>query len=76
MADRFEILEETSHEPARKEMPSSSNDIEDNKAINVLEKAVEELAIDAKDVKRASQAKEEGNEYVLHDRLRCSWFPT
>ncbi|CAK4817717.1 unnamed protein product [Aphanomyces euteiches] len=53
MADRFEILEETSHAP---EKVQSKNEDEE------LNELVEELTIEKKDVKLASQAKEEGNE--------------
>ncbi|KAG9413321.1 cytochrome c oxidase subunit 1 [Aphanomyces cochlioides] len=53
MADRFEILEETSHTP---EKVQPKNEDEE------LNELVEELTIEKKDVKLASQAKEEGNE--------------
>ncbi|KDO16803.1 hypothetical protein SPRG_15594 [Saprolegnia parasitica CBS 223.65] len=59
MADRFEILEETSHAPERKA------EAEGNPA---LEKAMDEMSLDAKDVKLASDAKEEGNSFFKEGR--------
>ncbi|OQR81328.1 hypothetical protein THRCLA_11825 [Thraustotheca clavata] len=56
MADRFEILEETSHAPEHK------------REENALNQAMEELSIDTKDVKLASEAKEEGNKYFKEGR--------
>ncbi|KAF0700135.1 Aste57867_9323 [Aphanomyces stellatus] len=55
MADRFEILEETVHMPEKKPVTDEEDE---------LNELVEELSIETKDVKLASQAKEEGNECV------------
>ncbi|ETW07294.1 hypothetical protein H310_01849 [Aphanomyces invadans] len=59
MADRFEILEETSHTP-EKTTPERkpTHDNEDHE----LNELVEELSVETKDVKKASEAKEAGNE--------------
>ncbi|OQR91889.1 Mitochondrial Protein Translocase (MPT) Family [Achlya hypogyna] len=63
MADRFEILEETSHAPERQGAKEEADP--------ALEKAMDALTVedaDVKDVKRASDAKEEGNGYFKEGR--------
>ncbi|RHZ28654.1 hypothetical protein DYB26_012492, partial [Aphanomyces astaci] len=67
MSDRFEILEETSHVPEK-----AAKEVEPNDDDHDLNELMDELSVETKDVKKASEAKEQGNEYV-YEAIACEF---
>ncbi|RQM26904.1 hypothetical protein B5M09_001713 [Aphanomyces astaci] len=67
MSDRFEILEETSHVPEK-----AAKEVEPNDDVHDLNELMDELSVETKDVKKASEAKEQGNEYV-YEAIACEF---
>ncbi|ETV68683.1 hypothetical protein H257_15485 [Aphanomyces astaci] len=63
MSDRFEILEETSHVPEK-----AAKEVEPNDDVHDLNELMDELSVETKDVKKASEAKEQGNEFFKAGR--------